>query len=1240
MNTTETPMSSVWREGDVILGLYNVRAVVGGGSFGTVYRVYHLDWRQELAVKSPSEETLTNRQYLSRCLRVAQAWADLRLHPNIVTCFYIHDLDGIPRIFTEYVTGGSLREGLARGLDLKRAIDYAIQVCMGMAHAHWCSVIHGDLKPENCLVTRDGIIKVADFGMGGAEAFAGASMDCGDTPEYKAPEQWKEVAEATPRADIFSFGVILYEMVVGNRPFQREEGEPLEAFYSRLVTTSWAYEEPTAQIPASLVSIIKECLRERPEERPKSFTRLQERLEEAYREVAGGSYLHKSVDEASLRAANLNKKGISLYDVGMKDEALSALEDAVKVDPSRLNSSYNHTLLLWERGKKTDREVIKWLEMKAESYPDEWRPLYYLGLAHIARRDIAAAELVFQEALKIVSVDGKVKAVLEEVGRAKDSWPRFLLTLKDHERAVNSVAIAPDGRFAVSGSDDRSLRYWDLITGECIRTLKGHERAVNSVAIAPDGRFAVSGSDDRSLRYWDLITGECLTTLRGHERAVNSVTVSSGGRFSVSGSDDRSLRYWDLITGECLTTLRGHERSVNSVAISPGGRFALSGSDDKGLRYWDLITGECIRTLEGHERSVNSVAISLGGRFAVSGSDDKSLRYWDLITGECIRALEGHEDGVGTVVIPTGDRFAISQGRDKTMRLWDLMTGACLRTIDRHDRAVGSAAISPDARFLLSGSGDKDICLWYLGGVESLRLPLVMEQVEEVETQVAHASEFSAIRGRVMECMSRKNWRGAAEYLQRARSFPGYERHPEVMDLWQEIGLRGVRKAFNECWLKGILKGHEDWVNTAAFSPDGKFALSGSDDRTLRLWDLETGENVRVFEGHEDRVSSVAISPKGKFAISGGHDRTLRLWGLETGEDLGIIEGHRDWVSSVAISADGRFVLSGSDDRSLCLWDLKTGERLRILDGLNGEVRAVAISPDGRFALSGSDDNVPCLWDLRTRGCLYRLEGHESWVSSVAISADGRFALSGSLDDTLRLWDLRTGVCLRVFKGHDDWVRSVAISPDGRFGLSGGHDRTLRLWHLRTGECLHILRGHEDWVSFVGFSPDGRFALSGSHDKTLRIWEFDWGYDFPVEVDWGEGALPYLEIFLTLHTPCNADNTARQGKPVWTEEDFAQLLRELSLRGYGWLKPEGVRKKLDALAAARGDTDPGPVTGASLPDSETAEDSAVLHCICCGRRFPAAILSAADFCPDCKQNLTRKPEEDEQGSWWKRLTAW
>jgi WD40 repeat protein/serine/threonine protein kinase len=1155
LNTPQAITSPAWREGDVILELYGVRGVVGGGSYGAVYKVYHHNWRMELAVKAPRYEILMNCQHLSHYLKCAESWADMCLHPNVVTCFYVREIDGIPCIFMEYVAGGSLREELARGLDLKGAIDYAIQICMGMDHAHKYSVIHGDLRPENCLINPDGILKVADFGMGGARAFGRVSVDGVGMPEYKAPEQW--VTGATPKADIFSFGVILYEMVVGNKPFRREEGESLEDFHSRLVVTGWAYEEPAEGMPAAIGSLIKECLSERPEERPESFAQLQGGLEKAYHEVAGGSYLRRSVDEALLKVADLNKRGISLYDVGMKEEALSTLEDAVRADPSHMDSSYNHTLLLWERGKKTDSEVIRWLEMKAESRPDEWRPLYYLGLAHIARRDVASAEIAFQEALRVASVDGRVKTVLEEIEKAKDSWPRFLLTLKGHERSVKSIAVSTDGGFALSGSEDKSLRYWDLLTGECLRTLEGHERAVNSVAISTDGRFALSGSDDRSLRYWDLYKGECLTVLKGHERAVSS------------------------------------------VAISPDGRFAVSGSDDRNLRCWDLTTGECLRT------------------------------------------LEGHDDRVSTVAIPSGGRFAISQGGDRTIRLWDLMTGACLRTIDRHDRAAGPAVISTDGRFLISGSDDKNVCLWYLGGVESLRLPLVMEQLEKVEAEVDNDSEFSALKRRVAECMSNRNWKSAAEYLQRVRSFPGYERHPELMDLWQGIGMKGVRKAFNACWLKGILKGHEDWVNTAAFSPDGKIALSGSDDHTLRLWDLETGENIRVFRGHEDRVSSVAISPGGRFAISGGHDRTLRLWGLETGENLGILKGHRDWVSSVAVSPDGRFALSGSDDMSLFLWDLRMGERLRILDGFKYEVRTVAFSPDGRFALSAGDDCVLCLWDLRTRVCLHRLEGHESWVSSVAFSPDGRFALSGSLDDTLRLWDMRTVTCLRVLVGHEDWVRSVAISPDGRFGLSGGHDKTLRLWDLRTGECLSVIRGHEDWVSFVGFSPDGRFALSGSHDKTMRIWEFDWGYDFPLEVDWGEGALPYLEIFLTLHTPCATDNTARRGKTVWTDEDFTLLLHELSLRGYGWLKPEGVRRKLDTLAAARSDTGPGKVEGTYLSESnpEMESDSAVMHCICCGRHFPTAVLSAADFCPDCKRDLSRTPEKYEHGSWWKKLTG-
>ncbi len=1235
MSTSEASQAPFWKEGDVIHGLYDIRGVIGTGNFGTVYRVHHLSWRRDLAVKCPSEATVASRQYLSACLDGARRWAELGLHPGVVTCFYVRDIAGTPRIFMEHAAGGSLRERLAGGVAFKDALDYAIQICAAMAHAHGRGVLHGDLKPENCLFTREGSLKVADFGLGSVEEFAGDADALLRALRYVAPERWGLSGSPTREADIFSFGAILQELI-GEGP-----GEADDSAEESSAGGGAAAPRQQAQVPPLLSALIGECLSTDQNERPESFGVLGDRLREMYPELAGGPYPRRGVENGSLRIADLNRRGISLFDIDRKDEALGAIEDAVRGDPSHLESGYNHTLLLWERGRMSDREVVRWLEMKAESHAGEWRPMYLLGLAHIARKDPGGAESVLNEALKIASADGKVKAALEEVEKARDVWPHILLTLKGHEDVATSAAICAQSRYAVSGGEDRSLRYWDLITGECLRTYKGHERAVRCVALSLDGRFALSGSDDRTLRYWDLATGACLLTLKGHERAVNSVAVSPDGRFGVSGGDDRIVRLWDLGTGECLRAMKGHERSVRCVAVSSAGGRAVSGSDDRTLRYWDLTTGECLQTLKGHERAVRCVAVSSDGKTAVSGSDDKSLRRWALDSGECSMTLKAHEDGVGGVVLSGTDRFAVSQGADKTLRLWDLSTGACMRTIDRQSRSVGCLALSPDGRFVLSGRDDNELALWYLGDPQPLRLPLVAGEAARDEAALIHKTDFSVLKERVVECMRGRNWRGAAEYVHRARAFPGYEHHPEVMDLWHEIGLKGVRKSFHSCWLKGVLRGHGDWVNCAAVCTDGRKAVSGGDDRTVRVWALSEGDVVCVLEGHEDGVSSLAVSPVGELALSGSHDGTLRLWDLRARESLGVLGRHEGWVSCVAISADGRFALSGGDDRTLRLWDMKTGQSRGAIEGLRSGVRALAVSPGGNLALVSGDDAVAYLWDLESSARLHALEGHESWISSVAISADGRYALSGGLDCTLRLWDLRSGSCVEVLRGHEDWVRCVAISPDGRFALSGGHDRTLRLWDLRTGECLHVMKGHDDWVGCVAWSPDGRYALSGGHDATLRLWEFDWGYEFPTEINWAEAAAPYLDSFLTLHTPVGPEGLARQGTPSWTDEHFVRLLRDLSLHGYGWLMPEGVVRKLNALATARADgglssSPGGVVAGLGL---ELDEQPAGMHCFCCGRRFVVGTLNSAGFCPECQAYVGRKQDADEQASWWKKLTG-
>ncbi|MCS6968077.1 MAG: protein phosphatase 2C domain-containing protein [Cytophagales bacterium] len=284
-------------------------------------------------------------------------------------------------------------------------------------------------------------------------------------------------------------------------------------------------------------------------------------------------------------------------------------------------------------------------------------------------------------------------------------------------------------------------------------------------------------------------------------------------------------------------------------------------------------------------------------------------------------------------------------------------------------------------------------------------------------------------------------------------------------------------------------KGHTAYVCSVVFFPDGRYALSGSGDSTLKLWDIPTGECLQTLKEHGGVVYSVAFSPNGRYALSASEDNTLKLWDPPTGRCLKTMKGHDNIVRSIAFSPDGRYALSGSDDFTLKLWDIQTGQYLKTLEGHKNIVRSVAFSPDGCYALSGSDDKTLKLWDLTTGQCLKTMQGHRDVVRSVAFSPNGRYALSGSDDITLKLWDLTTGQCLKTMEGHEGWINSVAISPDGQYALSGSVDKALKLWNIQTGQCLKTIEEHGGTVYSVAFSPDGRYALSGSLDKTLKLWD-------------------------------------------------------------------------------------------------------------------------------------------------------
>jgi len=362
--------------------------------------------------------------------------------------------------------------------------------------------------------------------------------------------------------------------------------------------------------------------------------------------------------------------------------------------------------------------------------PDTLRRYKYVDLRHetqaafdellaACRRESEGATPAPQPAPKKKPSKRKSKPLKQEEPR--EPVAVLVRTLTGHQW-VNCVAVSPDGTWVASASNDKTLKIWDLETGECRATLEGHTARVTSVAITGDGKRILSGAQDHTLRVWDAVNGKELGSWKASEHFVMSVVTLSGRRaISAGAADDPVLKVWDIANQECVTTLAGHSGAITSVVVSKDEKRAVSGSFDDTIRLWNLETGECLATLKGHSNHVRSVQITADGRFAVSGSGDTTVKVWDLEAGACIGTLEGHQAMVHSVDISPDGTFIASTGfTDKTVRLWDWKSGACLQVI-KHEAARSpiSVAFSSDGSLLVVGTASSLIYVYRVNRISA-----------------------------------------------------------------------------------------------------------------------------------------------------------------------------------------------------------------------------------------------------------------------------------------------------------------------------------------------------------------------------------------------------------------------------------------------------------------------------------------------------------------------------------------
>ncbi len=1049
-------MTRVTEKAGDCIGPYKLLQQIGEGGMGVVYMAQQTEpikRRVALKVIKPGMDT---REIMARFEVERQALAMMD-HPNIAKVFDAGTTEtSRPYFVMELVKGIAITKYCdEQHLTPRERLELFLPVCQAVQHAHQKGVIHRDLKPSNVLVAlydSEPVPKVIDFGVAKAinqeltekTLFTHFGQVVG-TLEYMSPEQAQlNQLDIDTRSDIYSLGALLYELLTGTTPIDRqrlrsvaldevvriirEEDPP---FPSTRLSTSASLATIAAHrrtAPQKLSTLVRGeldwvVMRALEKDRARRYqtashlaTDIQRHLSDEPVEACPPSFRY--------RLSKFSRRHRTAIATGLLMVAALAL-GLIGTTWQALHATKAGRVAQWERDRaKEERDRATAAEAFANAEKER-----ALAAEEEARRLLYGSDMqVAWQAWEL----GNYKRVAEllERHRPKEAqsdrrgfeWHHLLYlqqhggAVLDHPLTVWDLAFSPVSATLAVGTWRHGIYLWDVKTKEKTVLLGDLDKgSVLSLDFSPDGELLAAAHtghlrQDRTsppIYLLNIATGETHAVLRGHTSMMHDVAFSVDGRRLASTSIDRTIKLWDVPLSKEIATLDLQSTDARAIVFSPD--VLVAGLHDGTIKLLDAETLEERSSMAAPE-PIASLAVSPDGSILASGHTDGAVRLWNLVSGQQTAKLTKHTDAVKSLAFSPDGSLLSSAGSDCQVNLWNVEHSTLIRSLQGHRSFVFGVAFSSDGKTLASGGHDRTVRLWDM-----------------------------------------------------------------------EVRARD----------RNVLSGHKGKVTSVAISSDDSLLASGGSDGLVKVWDLVTGKERLSLE-HGANVHDIAFSPDGKQLVSVGQDETARLWNLETSRQqltLRKAKLEQGWRSRdywcVAFSRDGKSIVAGGTG-AVTVWDATSGELTNTFD-VRGWVNSLMFSPDSGSLAITSGTGVVTLDRQASQERLW-FHAHEDATLCVAFSPDGQILASSSSDQSVKLWDALTGENRAILTERAGVVQSLAFSPDGRTLVTGGLDSAVRLWDISSLDERFTLRGHAGSVNDVAYSNDGRTIVSASADGTIRIW--------------------------------------------------------------------------------------------------------------------------------------------------------